>query len=459
MAESHEGFNTAESYVALKKELGEPDINVLIVLGTGPEKSVLFPGEVSKDQRKQWEEFKEDPLHTNEPNFYVVEGNAYRSEIQDIRNLSISRAKKRELIDAVRLKWQNNPRFTCNRWERLNVVATGDLMLSGAVKEVVFSGGTTTLPVRENALGKQFRRSKLLKEGLHSEAELMRDLLIQIYGRRLFDKDHPKEQLTEEFEALKNREQSLKYLDYDAYYESQYNRYLVEELPKKVHVETKSVNTLQNFAFTRNALPDMENAGVLSPNFQLRRALKLADLYRTPLGDKPGFDAQHSLNRFAEIRRKDAFGEMLSYLSDPYVNPDLMGRLRSDLRWLVAHTDFRYAVGFNIGYVFDIDDLSVVGEILHDMSRTGWIEYAHKVFDDVGLDFDTIEQTDLVELGKNQPEKIQEIKDALLAYKKEYKGAGGGKRENYVPPAFDTLSSSQIAFLLPQFNFGASEAK
>lgn len=422
------------------------EVGETIVLGTGPEKPVLLREELTDAEAAQWDAFKanEDRHTVDEPGFYVVEGEAYLSVLDDIKKKGEpSHIIAKKLLEK-RIEWQNNPRFTCNRWERMNAISAGVLLLSGATQKVVFSGGTSNIAIRPDKNG-DTTVSQALHDNLKSEGELMRDLMVSMFGHRLFQKDHPVIELKGDYDLVSSLDITI---SFDEYLEGRYEQYVKTELAEKVRVETHSVNTLQNFSLSFNENPDIEYIGVLCANFQVERAIILAKLFRLPLADDPGFDAEYMLLERAVVRNKRVYAQLMEYMGDPYLNADLMRRLRADDRWIRSHTKPEYAVGYTIGYVFELNDLSRVQLILEDMKHPDWIFYAREVFERAGLNFDTVSQLDLVTLARTNAGKIEEIKTALSAFKKEVSG-NDGPREKYVAPVLDALSDERISELLP----------
>src|SRR4051812_1021470 len=74
-------------------------LDIAIVLGEGPVKPILFPQELTQKQQHDWSQFIKDPLPTQEPDFFVMEGKhelEYVSKIES--NNSLKDSEKAELI-------------------------------------------------------------------------------------------------------------------------------------------------------------------------------------------------------------------------------------------------------------------------------------------------------------------------------------------------------------------------
>jgi hypothetical protein len=126
-----------------QKEKWGKKFNIVIVFGQGPVKPVLLPDELTKEQKRLWQEFKTDPLHKIEPDFRVVEG-VYLKELQEIdeRN-DLSQEQKNKLKEEKRKEWQQVGRFGLNRWGRENALAAGLALYLGITDKLILSGGRT----------------------------------------------------------------------------------------------------------------------------------------------------------------------------------------------------------------------------------------------------------------------------------------------------------------------------
>src|SRR5688500_10059746 len=120
---------------------GSVSLDQLVVFGQGPVKAVLFPHELSTDQRATWSEFRSNPLVREEPTLYVIEGRRFVSQLTSIRERSDITSEKREaLVARYRSELQNLGRFALGRMGRQNALAAGALLLEGVTREVILSG-------------------------------------------------------------------------------------------------------------------------------------------------------------------------------------------------------------------------------------------------------------------------------------------------------------------------------
>ena len=166
-----------------QQQQGKEKFEKLIVFGQGPVKPVLLYEELTPDQNKEWEEFKKDPLHNKEPDFRVIEGDAYLSSFVDIdKRPDLNTEEKTKLKELKRQEWQNMGRFALNRWGRENAIAAGLALFLGNTNKVIFSGGQT-IP--------DWAKKSLPTERLQnwpSEAKLMKDIIVRRFGNLYFQK-------------------------------------------------------------------------------------------------------------------------------------------------------------------------------------------------------------------------------------------------------------------------------
>ena len=167
-----------------QKELqGKNKFERLIVFGQGPVKPVLLENELTIDQKTEWQNFKKDSLHNKEPNFRVVEGSVYLSQLEDIdKRVDLKNNEKKQLKELKRQEWQRLGRFALNRWGRENALAAGLSLYLGITDKVILSGGQT-IP--------DWAKSFLPPERLQSwpsEAKLMKDIIVRRFGDMYFKK-------------------------------------------------------------------------------------------------------------------------------------------------------------------------------------------------------------------------------------------------------------------------------
>src|SRR3989344_4640109 len=167
-------------YQELKEHLGPQKYEAVIVFGEGPVKRVIFSDELTPEQKQQWDESNKNPRAQKELNFRVVD---YKT-----RGLTPD-AKDREEL---RANLEQMGRFSYKRYGELNALAAGLVLYTGKTDRIILSGGRTTPEDK-------------IKQGLGfpSEAELMRDLIIKIYGRKMYERDYPENIPAVAFEEYK----------------------------------------------------------------------------------------------------------------------------------------------------------------------------------------------------------------------------------------------------------------
>src|SRR5438045_2887297 len=157
-----------------------PQFDTLIVFGEGPVKPVLTPPEITTEQQNQWNEFKNDPLQTREPNFWVIEDRSSLSQLIDIDKAHHEGIDNEKMKEFVRHAWQHMSQFTLKRWGRQNALAAGLALCQKITKEVILSGGPT-IPA--------WAKTVLTKERLErwpTEAELMREVIRKNFGQKYY---------------------------------------------------------------------------------------------------------------------------------------------------------------------------------------------------------------------------------------------------------------------------------
>ena len=358
------------------KEKIEPQIDTLIVFGQGPVKPVLLETELTEEQRKKWEEFKEDPLHKEEPDFRVIEDKAHLKEIEKIQeNKELTQEEKEKLIKEIRNKWQHSGRLALNRWGRQNAMAAGLALFSGATKELILSGGKTMPSWAKEKLPEE------IIENWPSEAELMKDLIVRRYGKL---------------------------------YQEKYGRPIEEA----IKIEDKSTNTLENFAYTINNHPDIfeKSVGFLAADFHLRRVGIIARLFSFKDTPKVEFGAQKLLEKEAQKRKKEKLKKMLDIMRDPLENPEFAEKLKGEERWERGLIDPQY-LSYWLGYIGLIEDPKTIQKTLKKLRNPYWVKSARELFEKVGLNFDEISEKDLERLQKEDPEGFAEFVQKLRKIK------------------------------------------
>ncbi|MBI2195444.1 MAG: YdcF family protein [Candidatus Levybacteria bacterium] len=333
------------------KEINSPKLDKLIVFGQGPVKPLLFSDELTPQQQAVWEDFKKDPLHKNEPDFRAV-------ELKGGQDKEVERPKLQKL-----------GRMALKRWGRQNALAAGAALYSGLTSEVILSGGKT--------------RPEWAKNPMPSEAELMKDIIVRIYG-------HP--------------------------YLKKYGR----DISASIKLEDSSTNTLENLANTINGDPDIlekdQKVGLLSADFHLRRVAVLSHLFSVEEAPGGQLSAQNLLRERVEQRKSGKYQEILQYMTDTMQNDDLRQRIMAEQRWergLIEPENLSYW----LGYLADVENSKVLSAIVTNLKNPSWVASARETFLKVGLNFDDFSEEDVSTLGSNDPAKFESLISGLRKLK------------------------------------------
>lgn len=333
------------------KEVNSPKLDTLIVFGQGPVKPILFNDELSPEQKLIWEDFKKDPLRKDEPDF---------------RTVDLKQGQERE---AERAKLQSLGRVALKRWGRQNALAAGAALYSGLTSEVILSGGKT--------------KPDWSQASMPSEAELMKDIIVRIYG--------------------------------DAY-----SKKYGKDITSAIKLEDSSTNTLENLANTINENPGLiendKKIGLLSADFHLRRVAILSHLFSVQEAPKGQLSAQNLLKERAVERNKGKYQDMLRYMTDTMQNDDLRQRIMAEQRWergLIEPENLSYW----LGYMADVENPEVLKSVLENLNDPSWVSAARENFLLVGLDFDQFSNEDIASLKENSPEKYNQLIEGLRKLK------------------------------------------
>lgn len=360
------------STAELREREKEFKLDTLIVFGQGPVKPVLLESELTSAQAAQWDEFIKDPLKSQEPDFRVVPP-ANAKELEKINQSGLMGQELAEARANVRQEWQRYGRLALNRWCRQNALAAGEALMLGMTDQVILSGGKTQPGWAKDIV------SKDRLDSWPSEAEMMKDIIVRMYGKR-------------------------------------YQEVYKKPIETALQVEDASTNTLQNFALTMNTHPDLTNGeqvGVLGADFHVRRIKVLADLFGVKVAPGGKLSAQTMLEQKAADRRKGRYQEILNWMGDALRNPDLRSRLKGEERWESGLIDEKY-LAYWIGYAGYLEDPKLVMNILKALKDPEWRNAAEREFARVDLDFNHFADTDLAKLRDEQPEQYAEFKQRLL---------------------------------------------
>ncbi len=371
--------------------------DLLIVFGQGPVKPLFrredFNPEVEADKQRldQWDEFKKDPLHSNEPDFRILEGEQVRS----LEGLDADQ------IESKMIELQNQGRFGLNRWGRQNGVMAGFAALSGHSERVLLSGGKT-IP--------EWAKAKLSSKRLEawpSEAQLMKDIIVRRFGRL---------------------------------YEERYGKPITDA----ILTEDRSTNTLENFANTVNLNPEALESGVasgLAADFHVPRTERIGFLFT---GEEVPWEsaqalAQSRLDAINERREgvntlntktgevkpagnKEMYQEILDWMTDP--KNEELGKKSSNEREFDGALQDPDFLTYWIGYIGIVEDPRVLQKTVQRLSSDPrYSEAATQAFGLAGIDFSKLSGKDLTIMPKTEFDLVREKLRILMT--KEYRRMPG----------------------------------
>ncbi len=199
-------------------------VDIMLVFGEGPIKTIRFASELSAKQLRDWGEFRKKRHEKMEPNVRVlgavgeddnVSVKLTNIHIKRFRELGISdphnmTPEESDKLEAERRRIQHIGEFGLARQGRINARAAGLALLKNDAKSVLLSGGRSGAPdfkfFKAEYMRKFKDKAKSLKgqaledavtqyrnEQFPSEAELMQDVIIRTFGRAMYDKDIPRQ--------------------------------------------------------------------------------------------------------------------------------------------------------------------------------------------------------------------------------------------------------------------------
>ncbi len=365
-----------------------PKLKTLIVFGQGPVKAVYLSNELNDDQRKQWEEFKKDPLHSTEPEFRVVEGTAFTGRLEEIqKRTDITEEEKKQMVELERQKWQHSGRLALNRWGRQNALAAGALLVAGDTEKLLLSGGQTM----RDWMKKSLPTERTDKDHWPSEAGLMKDIIVARFGSA-YAKKYPG----------KNIEDAMS-------------------------LEAESTNTLANIPLSINKDPNLLNEdamiGLLGTDFHTQRIVTLSRLFT--MHEAPGGDlgAQSKLRERVQTYKTGtikSYEKILDHMGDLQNNEDLQIRTGQEQHWSeTLDTDLNYSVG----YVGLLESPQVIQTIIDRLKDPKWVDQARAEFGKVGLDFDNLTEVDnkLIEMAEKDPAKYEAFRKTLASHVDQFR--------------------------------------
>lgn len=338
--------------------------DILIVFGQGPIKPILLETELTSEQKKEWIAYKNDPHHTEEPEFWLMSQEKLLHQLDAIHTRTdISPEEKIRQAEMKRQEWQYTGWFALKQWGRRNALAAGSALYKGTTKQVLLTGGRTIPRWAKTVLPK--RRV----ENWPSEAELMKDIIVRYYGSLYFKK---------------------------------YGK----DIAKAIRIEDQATNTIENFAYSINMEPSLIlktlKVGFLSTGYHLKRLTILADLFSLETSQKSFCSAQDLLDE------DDATVAILRDKTNP-----LHQTLHSlERRWITGLTDPSH-IGYWVGYIGLVKEPTVIQRAFRRLSEKPWKQAAQELFHKIGLNFNELVQTDMVSLYQKDPKRYAQIQSTL----------------------------------------------
>lgn len=381
-------------------ELQQPlELDIAIVLGEGPVKPVLIPSELDDEKIKQWSEFKKDPLHTKEPDFFVIEGRAYLEKLEVIdHNNGLSEAEKSMAKAKLRDEWQHLGRFALKRMGRQNALAAGVALLRGATKEVILSGGHS-IPQWKREEFKQ----QLLQE--HPDYASTSDGEIQ---KRVDEYINYSIRWPSEAELMKD----IIVRQFDADYKKKHNGRSISEV---IRIEDKAANTLENIVLSINADRDLlspeKRIGILSANHHIERGETIAERYGIHIVE--ALSAQRILAERAQAHHREEYAEMEDYMQNVPDNPWLQDLVKGEIRFMEGLTKEQFLT-YWLGYTFKLEDPHDIQHVLGPLEEDPQEAVAlKKAFAEVGISLDKFKELNLEELAQTNPKAYNTLRIML----------------------------------------------
>lgn len=380
----------------------QPRFDTIMVFGQGPVKEIKLLGKLSPQEREQWDKFVQDirdKKYTEEDlNFYAIDGEDLSpEELQEFQHMG---------------------RFALKRLGRLNALAAGYALVTGQTRELILSGGHTQSDAVRSIMEEKYIRS--LKEkgeeeeiekysnssdtqkkrvlddyaakdgNWPSEAELMKDVIWRRFSpefRVKYLREHPE---------VKKDDPDL-------------DTKVKQEFDRVVKTEDEATNTLENFALTIDKNPDVfsKKVGLLSVNHHLRRILLLANRFTIDAAEADEVSSQIQLEKRANQRTKKAYEKLLRTEL-----PETVKFGKDEKKWIAGLEDPQYVL-YWLPYIAEIKDPGIVQRIIKRLNNSSWVSAIRDAFAKVNLDFQDLENEDLVELSKRDPKKYEEFRTKL----------------------------------------------
>lgn len=432
---------SASPKLSSRSEQSSFELDVALVLGDGPNIPVLLPDEATPVQKEQWYVYTSDPTHQHQPDFYLLTGHQYTEAIEKIHHdASLHESEKTKHIESLRQKWQHNGEFALRKIGKLNALAAGDALYTGKVGMLILTGGRTMPKWQKDKIKRQYltlypEKAELSDDELESalkkfivtvikwpsEAALMQDIIISEYGWKFFSKEYSQERLHKLYEERFGAPVDERtHDDYKAFEKRVYDLFIQETLLPRLLLEEESMNTLDNIVFSMNNYPELlkrnQSVGLFASDWQRSRALLLAERFLLHVEKDAGISSQKYLKERAQKRRKIRELQLMNTLLNKENKPVSELHAHNE-RLEKGLTDEEYA-NYWAGWLFKIQDPQMLVDVLHQFNNQSWIDAMSDEFRKVGLNFEKLQEMDLITLAEEDPLAYQQIIDKGLALTK-----------------------------------------
>ncbi len=333
--------------------------NTVIVFGEGPLKPVLLDEELTLKQKEAWIMRENDSKR--ETDFHLMQHpQQLASLVEIVEDKQASNAEKEARIRELRKKWQWIGWYTVKKWGRQNALAAGNLLLHAKTDKVILSGGKT--------FPKWHKLTDGLLEHWPSEAEMMADIVIQYYG---------------------------------SLYKKKFGRSIEEAL----HIENKSTNTLENFAYTLRAHPYLlskkTKVGLLSAGHHLRRISILAERF--------------SMTR--DIYATQSAQEIVDTKETLLITEDEKKQCYQHEELFVQALVKPQYLTYWLGYIPLADNPVILQNALNMLKAPEWKESAIKTFEKIGIQFSEYLALNIIALSQQKPSQYSDFSNKLKKLK------------------------------------------
>lgn len=349
--------------------------DTIIVFGQGPVKPLFLPSELPEDLRDKWAKYKQDQLHTREPNFFVLEDPVYLSKIDDIDHQKSSDLEKEGQKELLREIWQKTGHFALKKLGKQNALAAGLALYVGLTDSLILSGGKTFPPF----IQKYLPQSRL--EQWPSEAALMKDIIKRNFGKL---------------------------------YEERYHKNIEEA----IQLEEASKNTLENFAYSINMAPQIlsphTKVGLLSAAHHMKRLTMLAEIFSIPHESDFLLSSESLIKKVSENNKK--YQTIVKIVSQDQDEVEVKEQYTVENSCMEALREPAY-ITYWLGYVGELQTPAVIQKILGRLQDEVWKKATEEAFEKVGLKLDDFITEDIEVLYTQNNGKYMSLVEGIKKLK------------------------------------------